>query len=251
MKKLFVFDLDNCIFQCQIDYNRVYARAVNLFIEVFGWRAPHPTEIIKELTEIEADRLKTMGFQIQRFPGSWTVYYREIVKRYNLKYDSALERQFLALGYEAFNPAKYVERGLVEGAAELLQLLKQDGHYLVLATKGDEVVQRLKVKVLELEQYFHKIDIVSNKDAQYFADLILLLVGLEQIEMDCPKWAIGDSYESDIKSALASKFHGLLIPFDERNWMKDRRISDVDKDRVMVINDILELEKIYKEGGLG
>lgn len=252
--QLFVFDLDDTLMQTKIDYHRVRDGLIRLAYEVFGWKDAYANEeIIAEFRELDRTRYQTLGSDATRFPGTCAEYYRLLAARYNVSPDPLVERKFFALGYEVFNPARWAERGLIAGSRELLIALKQSGHHLVLCTRGDSIPQRMKIKVLGLEQFFDDPDIfiVEKKTVERFKRMMTkfrMQYALISEQPTC--WSIGDWYDADIAPAVSVGFKGLLIQRDEQHWTSDKSETKIDRSRVTVVRDVSEIVTLYQNGRL-
>lgn len=104
---------------------------------------------------------------------------------------------------------------LLEGVLETLDLLK--GKYkLVVATKGDLLDQRRKLHKSGLGNYFHHIEVMSDKQQIDYLDL------LKRLEV-APKdfLMIGNSLKSDILPVLEIGGYAVHIPF-HTTWEHER-----------------------------
>lgn len=96
---------------------------------------------------------------------------------------------------------------LLPDVEEVLKKLK--GHYrLVMATKGDLLDQERKLKKSGLNDYFHHIEIMSEKKEADFQKLVRHLdIQPAQLLM------VGNSIKSDILPVLAIGGKGIHIPY--------------------------------------
>lgn len=256
--QLFVFDLDDTLMRTQIDYIRARDALLRFALEVFGSKDSRSLdqtndEMILEFRQLNRARFQTNSMGFARFPGTCAEYYRILAGRYQMAHDPLVERKFLALGYEVFNPAQWVERGLINGVQELLALLKQDGHCIMLCTRGDVTVQMMKIKVLGLEEYFSDpdISIVEEKNEERFKRMMTKFRMQNALISEYPTcWSIGDWYEADIAPALGAGFKGLFIQRDEQHSAEGKEETKIDSSRVMVIRDISEIITPYQGGKL-
>ena len=82
---------------------------------------------------------------------------------------------------------------LIEGADEVLSRLRADDHELWLVTKGDLFDQESKIARSGLAERFHRVEIVSEKDAATYRRLLERHgVGLDEFAM------VGNSLRSDV-----------------------------------------------------
>lgn len=96
---------------------------------------------------------------------------------------------------------------LLDGVTEVLQSLQ--GHYkLVVATKGDLLDQERKLNKSGLQNYFHHIEIMSDKKAAGYRKLLK--------HLDCKPenfLMIGNSLRSDVLPVLELGGNAIHIPF--------------------------------------
>lgn len=256
--QLFVFDLDDTLMQTRIDYIRARDALLRFALEWFCCKDSRSLDeindaMILEFRELDRERSQTLGSDATRFPGTCAEYYRILAARHQTAHDPLVERKFLALGYEVFNPARWAERGLISGARELLTMLKHDGHHLMLCTRGDETVQTMKIKVLGLKDFFEdpNIFIVEKKTEELFKRLMAKFRMQHALISEYPTcWSIGDWYDADIVQALGAGFKGLLIQRDEPHQASDKSEIKIDRSRVTIVRDISEIITLYQGGKL-
>ncbi len=123
---------------------------------------------------------------------------------------------------------------LMDGVEDVLQQLK--GRYrLVMATKGDLLDQERKLKKSGLENYFHHIEIMSEKKEDDFRKLIRHLdIQPENFAM------IGNSIKSDIVPVLNLGGYGYHIPYHV-TWAHERVETLIEHEKFKVLNSIHEL----------
>jgi putative hydrolase of the HAD superfamily len=104
---------------------------------------------------------------------------------------------------------------LLEGVEETLHLLKSK-YRIVVATKGDLLDQERKLKKSGLENYFHHIEIMSDKQEADYSKLIRHL-DIKPAEF----LMIGNSLKSDIMPVLAVGGHGVHVPY-HTTWAHEK-----------------------------
>jgi putative hydrolase of the HAD superfamily len=118
-------------------------------------------------------------------------------------------------------------------------LVSLKGKYrLVMATKGDLLDQERKLKKSGLAEYFHHIEIMSEKKEPDFQKLIRHLDILPQELL-----MIGNSVKSDILPVLAIGGNGIHIPYHV-TWEHEKAEVKLDHPnfrQVEKIKDILPL----------
>ncbi len=127
---------------------------------------------------------------------------------------------------------------LLDGVEKVLQQLKS--HYrLIIATKGDLKDQERKLGDSGLAQYFHHIEVMSDKKKENYRTL------LDHLDLDpCRFVMVGNSIKSDIQPVLDLGGHGIYIPYHTM-WLHECVEDDSPKcdrfHKVEKIGDVLEL----------
>ncbi len=130
---------------------------------------------------------------------------------------------------------------LIDGVEELLHDLKCSGYKLIVATKGDLLDQEKKLAKSRLEQYFHHIEVMSDKKESNYSKL------LDHLDIE-PKdfMMIGNSLKSDILPVLNLGGSAIHIPF-HTTWQHEH-VDDIgiqsnfwEVESLSEIQNILEL----------
>lgn len=123
---------------------------------------------------------------------------------------------------------------VLDGVAEVLEALR--GRFpLILATKGDLLEQERKLEKSGLKQYFHHIEIMSDKTEEgYAAMLRRLSIAPGEFVM------VGNSVKSDILPVLALGGHAVHVPFHD-TWVHEKAEPPRGHARFVSIDSIGEL----------
>jgi len=193
--KVIGFDADDTLW-----VNEPYYRETeDKFCELLKEYLPKE-EINKELFNTEINNLELYGYGIKAFTLSLV---ETAIKISNAKVSAFTIEQIIKLGKEQLEKPNH----LLDGVKEVLEALKP--HYkLIVATKGDLLDQERKLKNSNLLQYFHHIEIMSDKQEQNYKYLIKHL----DIEPD-ELLMVGNSLKSDIMPILNLGGYGVYIPF--------------------------------------
>ena len=112
--------------------------------------------------------------------------------------------RIVQLGKELIN--KPVE--LIDGVENVLEKLNRQNYRLIVATKGDLLDQERKLRKSGLEDYFHHIEIMSDKQEADYRKL------LDHLNVDPASFMmIGNSLKSDIIPVLRLGAYGIHVPF--------------------------------------
>ena len=143
-----------------------------------------------------------------------------------------LIKEIIDLGQQLLD--KPVE--LLEGVEEVLKTLK--GKYrLVVATKGDLLDQERKLRKSGLQEYFHHIEIMSDKQTADYRKLLK--------HLDCQPGnflMLGNSIKSDVLPVLELEGYAAHIPYHV-TWLHEQYSHTLEHDNFMqltTVADILE-----------
>jgi putative hydrolase of the HAD superfamily len=123
---------------------------------------------------------------------------------------------------------------LLQGVEETLDQL-QGKYRLVLATKGDLLDQERKIKKSGLEDYFHHIEIMSNKQVKNYARLLSSLnCSPENFLM------LGNSVKSDVEPVLELQAFAGHIPFTV-TWLHEQHETKPEHPNFIELKTISEI----------
>lgn len=221
--KVIAFDADDTLW-----VNETYFR--NAEHEFAKLLTAYETEnkIDQELFKTEIQNLQLYGYGVKGFMLSMIECALELS---NHKVSTTTIEKILAIGKEMLN--KPIE--LLAGVEEVLKQLL--GNYkLIVATKGDLLDQEKKLEKSGLLQYFHHIEVMSEKKVPDYEKLIKHLdIHPSQLLM------IGNSLKSDILPLLEIGAQAIHIPF-HTTWAHEvaKPTENHDYKTVTNITDILE-----------
>ena len=156
------------------------------------------------LIDIERQRTKAHGYGIDNF----TRALREACERL-LGDDHARETGALeALGRDIRRTRMQLLPGVIETLREV-----GGRHRVILLTKGDLDDQLDKLQRSGLSRYFHRVDVVREKDATAYADA-LRRHGVKPEDA----WMVGNSPRSDILPALQAGMGAVYVPH-QATWV--------------------------------
>ncbi|NML21259.1 HAD family hydrolase [Pseudoflavitalea sp. G-6-1-2] len=181
----------------------------------------------QELFKVEMENLPLYGYGIKGF----MLCMIETVHRVSEgKASLELIQAVIDLGKEMLQ--KPIE--LLDGVEEVLAALK--GKYrLVLATKGDLLDQERKLKRSGLEEYFHHIEIMSDKKEAGYRKLLK--------HLDCAPenfMMLGNSLKADILPVLEVGAHAAHIPYHVE-WEHEKYEHSIDHPKFLQLNTISDI----------
>lgn len=157
-------------------------------------------KIDQELFKMEMKNLPVYGYGVKGFVLSMVEMALELS---NNTVSNKTIAEILNIGKDMIN--KPVE--LLEGVEEVLE--KLSGKYrLIVATKGDLLDQERKLEKSGLLDYFHHIEVLSDKKEENYSRLLIHLdIKPEEFLM------LGNSLKSDVLPIVAIGAKAIHIPF--------------------------------------
>jgi len=224
--KVIGFDADDTLWVNEPYFHETEEKFVELLSD-FG-----SSEFIsKELYKTEMSNLSDYGYGAKGFMLSMI----ETALRLSGEKDSRkIINEIIILGKGLINKPVV----LLDGVESILKKLIEFGYLLIIATKGDLKDQERKLSKSGLTEYFHHIEIMSDKREINYLNL---LSNLDITSADF--LMIGNSLRSDILPVLKIGGSSIHIPF-HTNWIHEKAEKPVEDDSFMEITTLPELEKI-------
>ncbi len=123
---------------------------------------------------------------------------------------------------------------LINGIEEVLEKLSKK-YRLILLTKGDLLDQERKLEKSELSEYFHHIEVLSDKKESNYANL------LEHLEINVEEFLmIGNSLKSDIIPIVNIGAQAIHVPF-HTTWAHETVHKDDDNGGYKTVDNINEV----------
>ena len=193
--KVIAFDADDTLWVNEPYFREVEDRFCALMEDYLPMHSS-----AKELFKVEMQNLELYGYGIKAFMLSMIETISVITES---KGSLKLVEETIKLGKEMLE--KPIE--LLEGVEDTLKALK--GKYrLVVATKGDLMDQERKLRKSGLEEYFHHIEIMSEKRTADYQKLI------KHLDIKPGEFMmIGNSVKSDILPVLELGGWGVHVPY--------------------------------------
>jgi len=200
--KVVGFDADDTLW-----VNENYFRAAEeAFCEILTGFLPKK-DVLKRLFDIEMKNLDIYGFGVKGFMLSMVEAISEIA---GSKAKPEYYERALSLGKDMLN--KPVE--LLDDVEHILKKL-QGKYRVILVTKGDLLDQQRKLQKSGLENYFHHVEVMSNKHQEDYKKLIKHLdVNPKEFLM------IGNSLRSDILPVVEIGCKAIYVPY-EITWQHE------------------------------
>jgi len=201
--KVIGFDADDTLW-----VNETYFRDAELeFAKLLGGFET-ANKVDQELFKMEMKNLPLYGYGVKGFILSMVEMALDLS---NYSVSNEIIEEILKIGKEMIN--KPVE--LLDGVEETLSTLSKD-YRLIVATKGDLLDQERKLKKSGLLDYFHHIEVLSDKKEENYSKL------LNHLDINPSEFLmVGNSLKSDILPLVNIKAHAIHIPF-HTTWAHER-----------------------------
>tara|TARA_B100000809_G_scaffold266776_2_gene331490 strand:+ start:35706 stop:36407 length:702 start_codon:yes stop_codon:yes gene_type:complete len=221
--KVIAFDADDTLW-----VNEPYFREAEH--EVARLLSAYETEnkIHQELYKIEISNLEHYGYGVKAFILSMIELAVELS---NNNVPAKVIGEIIALGKNMLN--KPIE--LLYGVEEVLVSLKDD-YRLIVATKGDLLDQERKLEKSGLLDYFHHVEVMSDKKESDYLKIVKHL-DIQPGEL----LMIGNSLKSDILPLVAIGASAIHIPY-HTTWLHEQvSESECSKESYKTFKNIQEL----------
>ena len=221
--QVIAFDADDTLW-----VNETYFReAEDKFCALLEDYLPHHS-VAKELFYTELQNIPHYGYGVKGFMLSMIETALRISDK---KIDPVVIEKAIQYGKDLLD--KPIE--LLDGIEEVLHQLKKK-YRLVVATKGDLLDQERKLKKSGLAEYFHHIEIMSDKREADYRKLI------GHLDIDPVHFLmIGNSLKSDVLPVLAIGGHAVHIPY-HTTWAHeqiDHAVEHVNFRELASVRDLL------------
>ncbi|CAM3318184.1 HAD family hydrolase [Zobellia roscoffensis] len=225
--KVIGFDADDTLW-----VNETYFReAEEKFSELLeGYETKN--KIDQELFKMEIKNLELYGYGVKGFMLSMVESALELS---NNQVSQQTIESILDLGKEMLRQP--VE--LLDGVRKVLR--KLSGNYrLIVLTKGDLLDQERKLEKSGLSEFFHHVEVLSDKKEENYQHL------LDHLEIDVKEFLmIGNSLKSDVLPLIEIGAQAVHVPF-HTTWEHEQvKINDGDYNYLKInkLSDILEYLK--------
>ena len=224
--KVIGFDADDTLWVNETyfrDAEREFAQLLNRF--------ETENKIDQELFKMEMTNLPVYGYGVKGFVLSMVEMALELS---NNTVSNTTISKILDIGKDMIN--KPVE--LLDGVEEVLAELSKN-YKLIVATKGDLLDQERKLEKSGLLDYFHHIEVLSDKKDDNYSKL------LKRLDIEPEAFLmVGNSLKSDILPLINIKAHAIHVPF-HTTWAHEQVLEkDTNGKDYKTLNSLLELPKL-------
>jgi len=224
--KVIGFDADDTLWVNETYFREAEKKFTNLLSQY-----ETPNKIDQELFRMEMDNLPLYGYGVKAFTLSMVESALEL-SNYNISTKTI--EAILNIGKDMLN--KPVE--LLEGVEEVLKVLSKK-YRLILATKGDLLDQEQKLEKSGLTDYFHHIEVLSDKKEDNYSKL------LNHLDINPSEFLmIGNSLKSDILPLVNIKAHAIHVPFHTTWAHEEVTEEETNGKNYKTINSLTSLLKL-------
>lgn len=227
--KVIGFDADDTLW-----VNETYFREAE---EAVGQLLSHyetPNKVDQELFKMEMKNLPTYGYGVKGFVLSMIELAIELSAG---SVSNEIIGKILDIGKDMIN--KPIE--LLDDVEDVLKTLSRD-YRLILATKGDLLDQERKLEKSGLLQYFHHIEVLSEKQEPNYQKL------LKHLDIKPSEFLmVGNSLKSDILPLINIGAEAIHVPFHttwEHEKVSKERTNGLKYNTIERLSDILSFIKV-------
>ena len=224
--KVIGFDADDTLW-----VNETYFREAEMAFAKLLSKYETANKIDQELFRVEIDNLPLYGYGVKAFTLSMVESALEL-SNYNISTKTI--EAILKIGKDMLE--KPVE--LLDGVEEVLKNLSKK-YRLILATKGDLLDQERKLEKSGLTEYFHHIEVLSDKKETNYSKL------LNHLDINPSEFLmIGNSLKSDILPLVNIKAHAIHVPFHTTWAHEEVTEEETNGKNYKTINSLTSLLKL-------
>ena len=220
--KVIAFDADDTLWVNEPYYRETEYKFAALLSEYLSEK-----ECIDKLFEIEMRNLEIYGYGAKAFVLSMI---ETALKISDYKISGKSIEKIINFAADLNN--KVID--ILPSVKAVLSELQNSDYKIVLATKGDLLDQERKLRKSGLEQYFHHIEVMSDKkEADYMKLLNRCDIVSENFIM------VGNSLKSDILPVLNLGGTAVFVPF-HTTWQHEV----IDEEEFLIYNKFHKIENI-------
>jgi putative hydrolase of the HAD superfamily len=194
-RETILIDADDTLWENNVYFEQTIAEFLTL-LEPFGYPREYARHI---LNETERRNIRQHGYGARSFGRSLEETYLKLAGPQAL--DSTVDNIHQRVAELERTPPN-----VLDGVLETLDYLS-GRHRLILFTKGEAAEQAAKVERSGLQIHFDAIEIVPEKNAEVYRDLVN-----RHHVVKSRGWMVGNSPRSDINPALEAGLNAVFIP---------------------------------------
>jgi len=201
MATCIVFDADDTLWETDPLYEEARRDCIAIMVGA-GIAGPERLDALSR--QIDRENLAILGFSQFRFPSS-------MVQTYLAACEQDRTRERIDVAGQIFDVARSVFSKSAQNVDQVefvLQDLIAQGCSLYMWTKGDEDVQKKRIKDSGLSRYFNDVEVSRDKTPASLSELLQRWDPRSEHSW----WVVGNSVRSDINPAIEAGLSAILIP---------------------------------------
>jgi putative hydrolase of the HAD superfamily len=202
--------------------NIYFERAIANFISFLNHREYSPEQVREVLNDVERECIRRHGYGLHSFAHALVDTFERLAVE---PLTPALHETISGIAHAiAEHPVE-----IISGVPETLDYLA-GRHHLILMTKGNPTEQMGKVERSGLKAYFAAVEIVGEKDAPTYGQII------DKYALPVPfSWMVGNSPKSDVNPALAAGLNAVFVPHDMTWVLEHEEIAAPREQRSLLV----------------
>lgn len=207
MKKLLLFDLDDTLIYTHQVFLQVTAEIIDTMEEL----GIIDDNLYYTLDSFDQELVeKEQSFSMDIFPRAVNKTYDFYCQKLGLEYNEQIAKELNEIAWGI----KTIRYEAVEGAEELLyQLSSKNSFHICIVTRGDEDIQKKKIKDNHFDKYINDIYVVPTKNPEIYQKIIQKNGFTKE-----NTWIIGNSLKAEIMPAMQLGVKCILTNVTKENW---------------------------------
>lgn len=228
-KRACIFDFDDTLVETTV----YFKQAKDKFAAIMDKQEFPVEEALVKLNHFDIENVqKCGGFAKECFPNALTRTYEYFCDKFSKEVCQTIRKDLEDIGWWVFDQPPDVLEGVIEVLDEL-----SNKYPLILATKGDPVLQAARLSESGVGDYFGKVYILFHKTEKEFRQ-----IAAEQNLDVINSWVIGNSMKGDINPAIKAGFQGIHV-FHPHTWDYEVEEPVGEHFDVQNISEILDIIK--------
>lgn len=227
MRQYLIIDADDTLWENNVFFEKLIEDFITL-VESCGYTRAYVRHI---LNETERKNIRQYGYGVRSFGRSLEETYLKLAEQ-------MVRRETLAQIHDRVVELERTPPKILDGVPETLAYLTER-HRLILFTKGEPAEQAAKVERSGLQGFFEAIEIVAEKDAKTYSQL----VNKHKI-VKIQGWMIGNSPKSDINPAMEAGLNAVYIPH-VNTWQLEHEAVIAGSGKLVILPAFRELRNHF------
>jgi putative hydrolase of the HAD superfamily len=226
-RETILIDADDTLWENNVYFEQTIEEFLTL-LEPFGYPREYARHI---LNETERRNIRQHGYGVRSFGRSLEETYMRLAGH-------LAERSTVENIHNRVQELELTPPNIMDGVLETLAYLAAR-HRLILFTKGEAAEQAAKVERSGLQIHFDAIEIVPEKDAATYRELVN-----RHHVVKSHGWMVGNSPRSDINPALEAGLNAVFIPH-HATWALEREEVRSGAGRLLILTNFRALREHF------